>query len=178
MHIIALLKCGKIKSQFFLIYRIISCNIEKIRQFNYRKLYLIVCLPNLLHHWKSKRVVEKHLLLLYWLCQSLWLYGSQQTVENCSRDGNTNHLICLLRNLYAGQEATVRTGHGTTDLFQIEKGVCQGCISSPCLFNLYAEYITQNSGLDEFKLESRLPGEILITSDTQITPCLWQKVKN
>ena len=58
-------------------------------------------------------------------------------------------LICLLRNLYAGQEATVRTGHGTTDWFQIGKGVCQGCILSPCLFNLYAEYIIQNAGLDE-----------------------------
>ena len=59
------------------------------------------------------------------------------------------HLTCLLRNLYAGQEATVRTGHGTTDWFQIGKGVCQGCILSPCLFNLYAEYIMRNAGLDE-----------------------------
>ena len=59
------------------------------------------------------------------------------------------HLICLLRNLYAGQEATVRTGHGTTDWFQIGKGVCQGCILSPCLFNLYAEYIMRNAGLEE-----------------------------
>ena len=59
------------------------------------------------------------------------------------------HLTCLLRNLYAGQEATVRTGHGTTDRFQIEEGVCQGCILSPCLFNLYAEYIMRNAGRDE-----------------------------
>ena len=63
--------------------------------------------------------------------------------------GIPDHLPCLLRNLYAGQEATVRTGHGTTDWFQIGKGVCQGCILSPCLFNLYAEYITRNAGLDE-----------------------------
>ena len=63
--------------------------------------------------------------------------------------GIPDHLTCLLRNLYAGQEATVRTGHGTTDWFQIEKGVCQGCISSPCLFNLYAEYIMRNVGLDK-----------------------------
>ena len=63
--------------------------------------------------------------------------------------GIPDHLTCLLRNLYAGQEATVRTGHGTTDWFQIGKGVCQGCILSPCLFNLYAEYIMHNSGLDE-----------------------------
>ena len=60
-----------------------------------------------------------------------------------------DHLTCLLRNLYAGQEATVRTGHGTTDWFQIGKGVCQGCILSPCLFNLYAEYIMRNAGVDE-----------------------------
>ena len=60
-----------------------------------------------------------------------------------------DHLTCLLRNLYAGQEAPVRTGHGTTDWFQIGKGVCQGCILSPCLFNFYAEYIMRNSGLEE-----------------------------
>ena len=63
--------------------------------------------------------------------------------------GIPDHLTCLLRNLYADQEATVRTGHGTTDWFQIGKGVCQGCILSPCLFNLYAEYIMRNAGLDE-----------------------------
>ena len=63
--------------------------------------------------------------------------------------GTPDHLICLLRNLYAGQKARVRTGHGTTDWFQIRKGVCQRCILSPCLFNLYAEYIMQNAGLDE-----------------------------
>ena len=63
--------------------------------------------------------------------------------------GIPDHLTWLLRNLYAGQEATVRTGHGTTDWFQIGKGVCQGCILSPCLFNLYAEYIMRIAGLDE-----------------------------
>ena len=63
--------------------------------------------------------------------------------------GLPEHLTCLLRNLYAGQEATVRTGHGTTDWFQIGKGVCQGCLLSPCLLNLYAEYTMRNSGLDE-----------------------------
>ena len=88
-----------------------------------------------------------------------------------------DHLSCLLRNLYAGQEATVRTGHGTTDWFQIEKGVHQGCILLPCLFNFYAEYIMRNAGLAEHKLESRLPEEISITSDTQMTPPLWQKAK-
>ena len=63
--------------------------------------------------------------------------------------GIPDHLSCLMRNLYAGQEATVRTGHGTTDWFQMRKGVCQGCILSLCLFNLYAEYIMRNAGLDE-----------------------------
>ena len=87
-----------------------------------------------------------------------------------------DHLTCLLRNLYVGQEATVRTGHGTTDWFQIGRGIHQGCILSPCLFNLYAEYIMQNARLDEAQVEIRLPGEIPITSDTQ-TPPLWQKVK-
>ena len=92
--------------------------------------------------------------------------------------GIPDHLTCLLRNLYAGQEATVRTGHGTTDWFPIGKGVHQGCILSPCLFNFYAEYIMKNSGLEEAQLESRLPGEISITSDMQMTPPLWQKVKS
>ena len=67
-------------------------------------------------------------------------------------------LTCLLRNLYAGEEATVRTGHGTTDWFQIRKGVCQGCILSPCLFNLYAEYIMQNAGLDEAQAGIKIAG--------------------
>ena len=91
--------------------------------------------------------------------------------------GIPDHLTCLLRNLYAGQEAPVRTGHGTTDWFQIGKGVRQGCILSPCLFNLYAEYIMRNLDWKKHKLESRLPGEISITSDMQMTPPLWQKVK-
>ena len=91
--------------------------------------------------------------------------------------GIADHLTYILRNLYAGQEATVRTRHGTIDWFQIGKGVHQGCILSPCLFNFYAEYIMQNAGLDEAKLESRLLGEISITSDMQMTPPLCQKVK-
>ena len=69
-----------------------------------------------------------------------------------------DHLTCLLRNLYAGQEAMVRTGHGTTDWFQIGKGVCQGCILSPCLFNLYAEYIMRNDGLEEAQAGIKIAG--------------------
>ena len=91
--------------------------------------------------------------------------------------GVSDHLTFLLRILYAGQEVTVRIWHGITDWFQIRKGVHQRCILSPCLFNLYAEYIMRNVGLEEAQLESRLPGEISITSDMQMTPPLWQKVK-
>ena len=80
-------------------------------------------------------------------------------VENSERNGNTRYLTCLLRNLYAGQEATVRTGHGTTDWFQIVKGVRQGCILSPCLFNLCAAYIMRNTGLDEAQVGIKVPGK-------------------
>ena len=72
--------------------------------------------------------------------------------------GIPDHLTCLLRNLYAGQEATVRTGHGTTDWFQIGKGIHQGCILSPCLFNLYAEHITRNAGLDKAQAGIKIAG--------------------
>ena len=89
--------------------------------------------------------------------------------------GIPDHLIWLHRNLYASQEATVRTRHGTMDWFQIGKGVCQGCILSPCLFNLHAEYIKQNAELDEAQARIKIVGEILITSDMQMTPPLWQK---
>ena len=86
-------------------------------------------------------------------------------------------LTCLLRNLYASQEATVRTGHGTTDWFQIGKGAHQGCTLSPCLFNLYAEYIMRNAGLEGALAEIKIAREIPITSDMQMTPPLWQKEK-
>ena len=72
--------------------------------------------------------------------------------------GIPDHQTCFLRNLYAGQEATVRTGHGTTDWFQIEKGVCQGCILSPCLFNLHAEYIMRNAGVEEAEAGIKIAG--------------------
>ena len=85
------------------------------------------------------------------------------TVENILKGmRNPDHLTCLLRNLYAGQETTVRTGNGRTHWFQIGKGVCRGCILSPCLFNLYAEYIMRNAGLEE--------AQAGITSDMQLTP--------
>ena len=93
--------------------------------------------------------------------------------------GIPDHLTCLLRNLYAGQEATVRTGHRTTDWFQIEKGVRQGSISSPYLFNLHTEYIMRNAGLEEAQAGIKIARRnINNVSDMQMTPPLWQKVKN
>ena len=86
--------------------------------------------------------------------------------------GMPDHLACLLRNIYAGQEATVRTGHGTTDWFQIGKGVCQGCILSPCLFNFYAEYILRNAGLEEaqagIKIAERSINNLRYADDTTL----------
>ena len=86
-------------------------------------------------------------------------------------------MTCLLRNLYAGQEATVRTGHGTTGWFQIGKGVRQGCILSSYLFNFYAKYIMRNAGLEEAQAGIKIAGRNIKISDMQMTPPLWQKVK-
>ena len=88
-----------------------------------------------------------------------------------------DHLTCLLRNLYAGQEATVRTGHGTTDWFQIGKGVRQDCILSPCLFNLYAEYIIRNIGLDEAQAGIKLLGKNISNCRYAKDTTLLQKAK-
>ena len=110
------------------------------------------------------------------LCQSLWLCGSWQTVKILQEIGISDYLTWLLRNLHSGQEATVRTGHGTTDWFQIGKGVWQGWVS-PCLFNLYEEYIMRNAGLDEaqagIKIARRNTNNLRQADDTTI----WQKVK-
>ena len=92
--------------------------------------------------------------------------------------GIPDHFICLLRNLYAGQEATVRTGHGTTDWFQIGKGECQGCILSPCLFILYAEYIMRNAGLDEVQAGIKIARTNINNLRYADDTTLWQKVKN
>ena len=96
--------------------------------------------------------------------------------------GIPDHLTCLLRNLYAGQEATVRTGHGTTDWFQIGKGVCQGCILSPCLYNLYAEYIMRNAGLDEpqagIKTARRNINNLRNADDTTLTAESEEELKS
>ena len=103
-------------------------------------------------------------------------------MENSERDENTNHLTCLLRNLYAGQEATVRTGHGITDWFQIGKGVRQGYILSPCLFNLYAEYLMRNAGLEEeqagIKIAGRNINNIRYADDTTLMPKSEEELKS
>ena len=94
--------------------------------------------------------------------------------------GIPDHLTCLLRNLYAGQEATTghaKTGHGITDWFQIGKGIRQGCILAPCLFNLYSEYIMRNARLGEAQAGIKFAGRNINNLDLQMTPPLWQKVK-
>ena len=105
---------------------------------------------------------------------TVWITINQKILKEM---GIPDHLTCLLRNLYAGQEATVRTGHGTTDCFQIGKGVRQGYILSPCLFNLYAEDIKRNAGLDEaqarIKIARRNINNLRYADDTT----LWQKVR-
>ena len=104
---------------------------------------------HLLHHRKSKRIPEKHLFLFIDYAKAFNCVDHNKPWNILKEMGMPDHLTYLLRNLYAGQGATVRIRHGTADWFQIGKGVRQGCILSPCLFNLYAEYITRNGGLDE-----------------------------
>ena len=91
--------------------------------------------------------------------------------------GISDHLTCLLRNLYAGQEATVRSGHGTTDWFQIGKGVSQGCILLPCVFKLYAEYIMKDVGLDEAQARIKTAGRNISNLRYADDTTLWQKMK-
>ena len=98
-------------------------------------------------------------------------------MENSERDGNTRPPDLPLEKPICSQEATVRTGHGTTDWFQIGKGVCQECILSTCLFNFYAEHIMRNTGLEEAQAGIKIAGRISITLDMQMTPPLWQEVK-
>ena len=115
-------------------------------------------LPTSAGSWKKQESSrKKHLFLLCWLCQSLWLCGHNKLWKIFKKMGIPHHLSCLLRNLYAGQEATVRTGH-ETDWFQIGKGVRQGCILTPCLFNFYAEDIMRNAGLHEAQTGIKFAG--------------------
>ena len=134
-------------------------------------------LPTSAGSWKKQESSRKNIYFCFIdYAKAVDCVDDNKLWEILQEMGIPDHLTCLLRNLYAGQEATVRTGHGTTDWFRIGKGVHQGCILSPCLFNLYAEYIRETLGWMKHKLESRLPGEISITSDMQMIPPLWQKV--
>ena len=112
----------------------------------------------MLDHGKSKRVPEKHRFLLYDYAKAFDCVDHNKLWKILKERGVPDHLTCLLRNLYAGQEAIIRTGHGTTDWFQIGKGVRQGCILSPCLFNLYVEYIMRNAGLEEAQAGIKIAG--------------------
>ena len=109
-------------------------------------------------------------------------YVAYKLWEILEEMGKPDHLTCLLRNLYAGQEATVRTGHGTTDWFQIGKGVCQGCILSPCLFSLYAEYIMRNAGLEEaqagIKIARRNINNLRYADDTTLVAESEEELKS
>ena len=127
---------------------------------------------------KKKESSRKNIYFCFINYAKAFDYVDQNKLWKILREmGIPDHLTCLLRNLYAGQEATVRTVHGTTDCFQIGKGVRQGCILSPCLFNLYAEYIMRNAGLEEeqagIKIAGRNINNLRYADDTH----LWQKAK-
>ena len=116
-------------------------------------------LPTSAASWKKEESSRKHLLLCFIDYAKSFDYVAHNKLWKILKEmGISDHLTCLLRNLYAGQEATVRTGHGTTDWFQIGKGVHQGCIFSPCLFNFYAEYIMRNTGLNEAQAGIKIAG--------------------
>jgi len=117
---------------------------------------------------KNGKSSRKHLLLLYWLDQSPWMLDHKKLWKILKEMGISDYITCLLRNLYTGQEEAVRNGHGTIDRFWIGKGVCQGCKLSPCLFNLYAEYIMWNAGLDEAQA-----GIKIAKRNINISNCRW-----
>ena len=127
-------------------------------------------------HRKGKRIPEKKIYFIQY-AKVFDCVDHNKLWEIRKEMGIPDHLTCLLRSLYAGQKATVRTGHGRMDWLQIRKGVHQDCILSPCLFNLNASTSCKMWGWMKQKLESRLLGEISINSDMQMTPPAWQKAK-
>ena len=137
---------------------------------------------HLLDHGRSKRFPEKHLFLFIDYDKGFDSVDHNKLWKILKEMGIPDHLTCLLRNLYAGQEATVRTGYGTTDGFQIGKGVPQGCILSPCLFNLYAENIMRNAGLEEaeagIKIARRNINNLRYADDTTLTAESEEKLKS
>ena len=136
-------------------------------------------LPTSAGSWEKAREFHKNIYLCFIdYAKSFDCVDHNKLWKILKEMGIPDHLTCLLRNLYEGQEATVRTGHGTTDWFQIGKGVRQGCILSMSLFNLNTEYIRRNAGWEEAQAGIKISRRISITSDMQTTPPLWQKVKN
>ena len=123
---------------------------------------LLSCIPanrqHPLDHWESKRVPENMYSCFIDYAKAFDCVDHNKLWKILKEMGIPDHLIYLLRNLYASQEATIRTGHGTTDWFQIGKGVCQGCILSPCSFNFYAQYLMRNAGLDEAQAGIKISG--------------------
>jgi hypothetical protein len=113
-------------------------------------------LPTFIGSWGKPQSSQKHLLLLHWLC--FWHEDHSKMWKTLKKMGILDHFTCLLRNLYAAQEATVRTGHGITDWFKIEEGIWQGCILSLSLFNFYLEYIIWNVMLDEAQVGIKIAG--------------------
>uniref|UniRef100_A0A8B9XGB6 RNA-directed DNA polymerase n=1 Tax=Bos mutus grunniens TaxID=30521 RepID=A0A8B9XGB6_BOSMU len=139
-------------------------------------------LPTSVGSWKSKSVPENIYFCFIDYAKAFDCVDHNQLWKILKEMGIPDHLICLLRNLYAGQEATVRTGHGTTDWFQIGKGVRQGCILSPCLFNLYSEYIMRNAGLEEtqagIKIARRNINNLRYADDTTLMAESEEKLKS
>ena len=129
---------------------------------------------HLLDHQKSERIWEKHLLLLYWLCQAFDCVDHNKTWTILKEMGIPDHLTCLLKNLYA---ATVRTGHGATDWFQIGKEYVKALYCCPAYLTSMQSTSWETLDWMKHKLESRLPREISITSDVQMRSPLWKKVK-
>ena len=134
-------------------------------------------LPTSIGSWKKQESSRNDLFLFYCLCQNFDCLDHHKLWKFLKEMGIPEHLSCLLRNLYTDQEATLRTGHEITDWFQIGKGVHQGCILSPCLYNLMESTSQKMLGWMKHKLESRLLGEIAITSDMQMASPLLQRVK-
>ena len=131
-------------------------------------------------HWIMEKAREFQKNIYFWFIDYAKAFDC--VVHNkwwkiVKKMGIPDHLTCLLRNLYAGQEATVRTRHGTTDWFKTGEGICQGCILSPSLYNLYAKYIMRNARLDEAQDGIKIAGRNIVTSDMKMTSPLWQKAK-
>ena len=136
-------------------------------------MYIWICM-----HLCMYVCIEKHLLLFTDYAKAFDCVDHNKLWKILQEMGTPDNLTCFLRNLYAGQEATVRTRHGTTDWFQIGKGVRHGCILSPCSFNLYAEYIMRIAGLDETQAGIKIARRNSNNFRYPVTPPLWQKVKN